>query len=235
LASVLVLALIAVVVGIQMDQILLRKRAEQLLADIKLLQVRRTTFTEAEQLLHRWKSVTKRDGDCSRKCGLDILLQDFAYEHGSFLGSRMLSAYMRLGGHPARVRVGIGLRDGIVWSESVGVYVEVAPYHDDTGTFSQYSLLGGASFGSDPPTKNRNDLHPAYAFEGLGGGCEVCQRISVLFTPDASPSDINRLMQFDLGCLTRWRHPCRRQGDIMPAAWRQYLDEEVAGRPLRAE
>lgn len=226
------LALIAAEVGIQVDQILLRKRAEQLLADVRRLQVHRTTLTEAEQVLHRWGSVTERDGDCSRKCGLDILLQDFPYEHERFLGSRMLSAYMRLGGHPARVRVGIELRDGLVWSESVGVYVEVAPYRDDTGIVSQYSLLGGASIGSDLPTKNRNNLHPAYTFEGLGGGCEVCQRISVLFTPDASPSDSNRLMQFDLSCLTRWRHPCRKQIDIMPAASRQYLEEAVAGRNL---
>lgn len=69
LASVLILALIAAEAGVQVDQILLRKRAEQLLADVRLLQVRRTTLAEAEQLLHRWDSETKRNGDCSRKCG----------------------------------------------------------------------------------------------------------------------------------------------------------------------
>jgi hypothetical protein len=47
------------------------------------------------------------------------------------------------------------------------------------------------------------------------------------FTPYAAPADVQRLMQVDLSCLTRWRS-CVTQGEIMPIAWAQYLAE----RPL---
>lgn len=45
------------------------------------------------------------------------------------------------------------------------------------------------------------------------------------FTPYADATDVSRLMQFNLDCITRW-HPCRTQQDIMPTVWAQVQREE---------
>ena len=44
------------------------------------------------------------------------------------------------------------------------------------------------------------------------------------FTPNAHPSDVQRLMNFDLSCITRWQ-PCLELEQLMPQAWPQYLAE----------
>ena len=44
------------------------------------------------------------------------------------------------------------------------------------------------------------------------------------FTPNAQPSDVQRLMNFDLSCITRWR-PCREREQLMPQAWPQAVAE----------
>jgi hypothetical protein len=49
--------------------------------------------------------------------------------------------------------------------------------------------------------------------------------VQVRFGPAADPNDINRLMDFDFSCLTRWV-PCRRRGELMPTVSAQDAREE---------
>jgi hypothetical protein len=61
--------------------------------------------------------------------------------------------------------------------------------------------------------------HPttmAYGFTGATVWAE--------FSPNADAADVSRLMQFDLGCLTRLR-PCRDR-DLMPTVWKQTVEDE---------
>lgn len=144
----------------------------------------------------------------------------------------MLQGYMLLGGRPATITASAGMRDGVVWSKGFSVVIET--YWHNIPDFNpdrwfEYSLI--ATTGSVPQLdfsgQNWVDpqitLHPNYIIS-RPGGCEICIMGYVHFTPYADPADIRRLMQLNLSCLTRI-HPCLDQSDIMPAAWKQYLEE----------
>ena len=156
------------------------------------------------------------------------------YDEGPFVRMKqaMLQGYMLLGGRPATITASAGMRGGVVWSKGFSVVIET--YWHNIPDFNpdrwfEYSLI--ASTGSVPHLdlsgQNWVDpqitLHPNYIIS-RPGGCEICIMGYVHFTPYADPADIRRLMQLNLSCLTRIR-PCLDQGDIMPAAWKQYLEE----------
>jgi hypothetical protein len=145
----------------------------------------------------------------------------------------LFRGYMRVGGRPSDVVADIGMRDGIVWSKGITLHIETysknGPWTSSDGGNVEYTLIATAR---SVPRFNffqarQNDpqlaLHPDYAI-GRPGGCEICVLGWAKFTPYAASEDVNRLMRFDLSCLTRW-HPCLTQTDIMPAAWAQYIAE----------
>ncbi len=145
----------------------------------------------------------------------------------------MYHTYMRVGGRPARIVVGIGMRDGILWSKSISVGIETyasnGPWTASDGSRVEYTLFARAqsvsrfSFYETGLYNPQLALHPDYAI-GLPGGCEICVMGWVKFTPYAASADVYRLTRFNLSCLTRW-NPCLDQNDIMPIAWSQYLAE----------
>lgn len=222
--------LLLTVLSIHLQQGILRYRAERLLADIRSLDLRKTSFEEAQTVFRDWSSSGHYDGECTqRHCTFEVALQDFVSNHlGVFTEHPwLLRAYMFLAGRPARILAGIGVQTGVVWGKSFDVYIEV-PHTDAEGHTYEYTLIGEAQSVSrfDPPGSWPDlRLHPNYAV-GRPGGCTACVMVYARFTPYTAPEDVQRLMQFDLSCLTRWK-PCREQGDIMPAAWSQYLKEQA--------
>lgn len=219
------LALAGTVVVIHVQQRILRHRAEDLLADIRQLNLREATYDDAQTILQRWGPWGHLDGTCSReRCDFNIELSDFAYRHQQFFGAHhwILRAYTLVGGRPAQIRASLTVRNGLVWGKSYAAYIEVPPtsFFDECG----YTLIGESGSRSRfVPGFGPGPLHPYYLV-GRPGGCKICVMVYARFTPYAGTSDVRRLMQFDLSCLTRW-HPCREQGDIMPVAWSEYLRE----------
>lgn len=247
-------------VAIQIEQHLYRRRAERLLSDVQAIELRKTPWHEAQAKLQRWGTARVSYLPCdANQCTLRITLVDFAtrkilqrnifvrlddyfrwrlkltYNTGPFERAlfAMFRTYMRVGGHPARIAVDIGMRDGIVWSKGISVAVETyarnGTWTSSDGGPMEYTLIASAqsvlrfSFYETGLYNPQLALHPDYAI-GRPGGCEVCVMGWVKFTPYAAPADVRRLMQFDLSCLSRW-HPCLDQHDIMPDAWTQYLAE----------
>lgn len=221
------LTLTGAVVAIHAQQHILRHRAEDLLADIRRLSLREATHDDAQTFLQRWGPWSHFDGECSReRCDVNIELSDFAYRHQQFFGAHrwILRPYTLVGGRPARILAGLTVRNGVVWGKSYTADIEVPAksFFDEYG----YTLIGEARSQSrfvsvfEPELQ----LHPDYMV-GKPGGCKTCLMVYARFTPYAAPSDVQRLMQLDLSCLTRLR-PCREQADIMPAAWGQYLKEQ---------
>lgn len=152
------------------------------------------------------------------------------------LAEFLLSGYMRMGGRLAQVKAGLRMRDGVVWNKDFLVHIEeiVPPFTSpeaDCDMDCTIALIGGAASSAQFPTEDRYRpqllLHPTYVFDGPDGGTGWFGGLiaaSVVFSPDANPADINRLMQFNLYCLTRW-YPCYSKSDIMPTAWKQHLAE----------
>lgn len=154
-----------------------------------------------------------------------------SYDVGPFsrIENSLLEAYLRFGGRPAKITATIGMRDGVVWSKGVDIRIETYGHPAGWSGTDRLGFTLIASSSSRPRFDYYNGqridpqlaLHPNYTI-GRPGGCTICVAGWANFTPYAESSDVHRLMQFDLSCLTRW-HPCVSQSEIMPAAWAQYL------------
>jgi hypothetical protein len=226
-------SVLALMIAIRVDQALFPRNAEELLSTIRKLQVGVTSQGEARQLLRHWPQASTLDGECGKRCWAGVFLHDFFSRHNEFFvhHRRLMRIYILLGGQLAQVRTEIIFVNRIFQSYSVGVYIYVAPYQDETKVWSEYALIGAADIRREPerpgqPQRPLDPLHPTYLV-GPTAGCEGCLIIATTFTPETNSADVNRLMQFDMSCLNRWRHPCRTQSDIMPTAWKQFLQDQA--------
>lgn len=74
---------LAAVVPIQ--QRILRRRAERLLADIREIQMGKSTWTDAQRLMNRWGRWGKWEGPCdARSCDYQIVLQDASHTYPTY-------------------------------------------------------------------------------------------------------------------------------------------------------
>jgi hypothetical protein len=175
------------------------------------------------------------------KSNLFVRLDDYfrwklklSYNEGPFVrtAQSFFGLYVRMGGHPARVTAAVGVREGSLWSKGISVWIETYA-HDVPGFYQgpgiEYTLIASVhsvprfEYYDGPGIDSQLMVHPDYAI-GHPGGCSVCVAGWVIFTPYAERTDVDRLMQFNLACLTRWRR-CTTQADLMPVAWSQYLAE----------
>jgi hypothetical protein len=194
---------------------------------VRGLQLGRSTFEDSQRIFRQWDSA-RDSGPCvPLQCNFEVELSDFGsgdFEY--FIRGRILRAYEFFGGRLSVARVDVSVHDGIVWGKSFNMSVGVSEGEDRVFDSMGYWLIGRAGTVESIDTASwPNQSHPQYRI-GQPGGCEVCVEVYTIFTPYADPSDIQRLTEFDYSCLTRWLSPCRTQVDIMPAAWKQVLEEK---------
>jgi hypothetical protein len=237
----------------QVEQHLFRRRAELLLSQLQSLELRKTSWEDAKNQFQHWGPNREFDEHCdSHKCSLKITLNQFvlgfvtqrnlfeklddyfrwrlklAYDQGAFVRAefQLLRLYMRAGGRPARFIANIGMRDEVVWSEGISVWVETFAHPADLPGNENFEFTLIADIRSVPhfahysgPTRIPAQLilHPNFEID-RPGGCTYCVEGWVKFTPYAAREDVYRLMKLDLSCLTQW-YPCVTQSDIMPGAW----------------
>ena len=261
LCSLLSLTLLAS----QVEQHLFRARAELLASQLQSLELRKTSWQDAQNQFRGWGANREFDEHCdSHKCSLKITLNEFVFDHitqrnlfekldnyfrwrlnlsysqGPFARAEfwLLRLYMRVGGRPARVVANIGMRDEVVWSKGISVWIETFahPAYWSGNQPLEFSLFAAAhsvarfDYHVDPrKIDSQLKLHPNYEI-GRPGGCEVCVYGWVKFTPYAKREDVHRLMELNFACLSRW-HPCVSQGDIMPAAWAEYVADRSRPDP----
>jgi len=223
--GIFVVLLFAIVL-IQIEQHVLRRRAERLLSDVRSLEIHRSTFSDVQNLKGKWKSLANFDDNCSEaSCTLEISCTDFYLRHfGFFVKINVLRSFMLAGGRPGRIGARILLEKGSVSGKSFHAGVIVPADKAVEGRWDAYGVGANAysisefsEIGYKP-----NPAHPGYLVVKPGGCDGPCREVDLIFTPSADPATINRLMQVDLSCLTRWIHPCRTESDIMPSAWAQY-------------
>ncbi|HLJ87318.1 MAG TPA: hypothetical protein VKZ53_10885 [Candidatus Angelobacter sp.] len=223
------------IASIQAEQFVQRHRSERLLRDLQAIELRVTPRSEVERVFggRATKSAGCNASSCDYKVEINswIVAKLAAIAERLHIPSRPLEQLMHLGAIPVRVRAHIQLRQGIVWGKGMSVIISTLGSRDYQGEGPGIALIGSAEavphfyFSFSRYRLARLLRHPDYIID-RPGGCEPCILGYVDFTPYAAPSDIRRLMEFDLSCLTRWIHPCRDQGDILPAAWAQYEQEE---------
>jgi hypothetical protein len=229
-AAIFCLAVLFLIVGIRMDNYALQRRAERLLVDMRSLELRKSTFSDAQSVADRWISEEEQKGPCQRSwCDTEFSLQNIAWRFAGFFGNhqRILSFYRRTGGRAAFVRASVRVRNDIVWGKSFAVYVDSTSIDNGNGGRFYFTLIGRVQSGS---LSRISALHPEYAI-GSPGGCTGCIEGHVVYTPFADAADVQRLSEVNLDCLTRLR-PCATQGDILPSAWKELANEQNHGESV---
>ncbi len=204
--------------AIRVDQYLLRRKAERLLADLKSLEMRKSTYQDARQVMDRWEEEMHQEGPCRPYwCDVWITLGDFIARHQVFFANHQKftywfrSIYRFLGARPEMITGSIRVRRNFVWGKGIGALIE---------NYTVHTLVGAAHSGFH--SNVISSLHPEYAIEDKSGRWIYAE---VVFTPYADPKDVRRLMDINFSCLTS-RHPCKTVADILPTAWNEYTAEE---------
>jgi hypothetical protein len=153
----------------QVEQHVFRYRAERLLSDIQSIELRKTTWQEAESRLGKWGAQSKLSDRCdSQECSVQIELDEFVMRHFfrndpfeeidnylrwrlklspdswplTNLANSFLELYMRAGGHPTAIRARVGMRDGIAWSKGISVYIcTFARLSDNDPRYYAFALM----------------------------------------------------------------------------------------------
>ena len=217
-----VLVLVAgLAVYVQIQQHILRWRAERLLVDIREIQMGKSTWADAQRLMTRWGAWGGWQGSCTAKrCDYQIVIGDSL--SASLIHYQWLEEYYGwLGARGEAVVGGFLVRDGIVWGKDFEMELDVRNLHGD-----YYTLMARAT--SVSRFSNEPDLrlirHPEY-YVGMPDACEVCKAIYARFTPFADAGIVRGLMtDINLDCLTRF-FPCVNEADAMPATWKQVMAE----------
>jgi hypothetical protein len=257
-AATLLAVIACAAIAVPIQQHLFRHRAEQLLADMQSIELHKTSWAQAQALMHRWGAWGNYDGACTwTNCKYKISLTEWT-SYGRinedetrfarlvrFLAST--SVYRWLGGRAAIFSAGFIVQDGTIWRTFLAMDVDVPPRtlgnDDDMG----YGLIAyaqsRASLNREARSRDSHWIlggdaqladHPYYK-GGRPGGCEVCMSVEVTYSTATPQDEIRKLTAFDLSCLTRW-HPCTRVEDILPASkpWHLYSlegDPLVTGQP----
>jgi hypothetical protein len=228
-AGVVVLALVAgLAVFVQIQQRILRWRAERLLADMRELQSHKSTWADAQKIMRQWSPWGLGESFCTpEECFFYVRMVDPV--DAFLLGNddrppklHWLSwAAQLLGEKFTFIEASLRVNHGIVeesrfrmnfWGQDEGIARAV----DDREALDY--------------TPERWP-HPDYYAE-KHPGCDGCIRFETGFTPLAGPEKIRELTDFNFSCITRWS-PCSTEADVMPSAWRLYQEEQPRKDDLR--
>lgn len=220
---------------IPIQQQILRRRAEHLLAEVQQLGLRTSAWSDAQSILGRWGRWGHYDGACTpQHCSFLIEFGNVSNTNSRVaqIVQHLEPVYRFFGGRRSLVKAGVTVEDGLVWEKGFSLFVQVPPGLPPNT--HEYTLIGAAWSTSQlrvaPPSLAD---HPNYTVV-TPAGCLDCLAVEAEFTPYADQRDVARLMQFNLLCLTS-RRPCREKSEIMPSAWSQYSKDAAGAHLLSAE
>jgi len=231
-AGIGVLAGIAgLAVFVQVQQHILRWRAERLLADIRAIQMGKSTWADAQRLVKHWDQWSTSSVPCSEaSCTCWIEVQDTlwtlgsAYDKYRSVWGMLAIPYLLLGGRQAMAVASLNVVGGHVTESTFELFLIVVP--SKSNGWNGYGLVGSASEYAEFAPYDFEDqrlLHPEY-WIGKPGGCEGCIKLMTGFTRFADRAKVDELTSFSFSCITRWR-PCTTEADLMPLAWKQHAEE----------
>ena len=182
IAAIAILApIICLIAVVRIQQYVLRWRAERLLADIRQIQMGKSTWADAQKLMQRWgKWNVSWDGpECNaRSCNYAISLDDISHAlhrfpliDGGNWGSKlrwprwMNRPYRWAGGRFAVVRAEFAVRNGIIWSKSFAIMLTPFPEtYDERGELNAAVSYTHLFPGSDSTTCPRHATIPSDVF-----------------------------------------------------------------------
>jgi len=213
------------------SQWLLRYQGERLLADVRAIQIGRSSESDAKAALRKWGRWGRTSSGCDGyKCYSFVVIgnvYDLALR-GDFEGDRrhlLAKALDGLGLRPESVGANITTVRGIVTSKA---------FADDVGLPMRDWFLRGSAYvpdlsiwsGESSELSSRDKryagtTHPFRAAHFAKGP----YGLRVTFAPEEDGAEQAALMNFQFECMTRFT-PCRSEGDILPEGWRLMQEEE---------
>lgn len=138
-------AFLCLIASIQIEQHILRRRAERLLFDIRSLEIHRSSLSDVQELRGEWGSLAHHEGNCADgSCTLEILWKDFYLRHVEFLYQlNALHFFMLAGGRPQQVWARVTVENDAVVGKGFHVVVGVSG-HRAEGRWWDYPLMGNA-------------------------------------------------------------------------------------------
>ena len=206
---------------VQIQQRILRWRAERLLGDIRALRLGKSSWADAQKIMTRWGAWGHYDGSCTQaRCSYKITLRSFEC---ALCVYRPVQILVSLATRDAYIEADLEVINGIIWGKDFAVQVDVFGniLKGDNG----YGLIASARTVWRTASFHGYDFanHPDYVV--VRGNCEGCESVHSKFTPFVDPSIARDLLDFNLDCVTRL-FECRDRVDIMPWVWRQVEAEE---------
>lgn len=212
------MAMVVIVVAtLRIQQWVLRNRAERLLDDIQQIELRKTSFEDAQKMFGHWSKWGHYGSGCTeRYCLFSMRLSDFLDGHPNlFKRASLSSLYSALGGRPTDVYADVLVVGGVVWEKRFGFLTSSRGLTRADAEASTASWL--------PATDERFALHPDHAIVPLH--LAPCVSIRVKFTPYEDPAAVRRLMGFKLSSITHWGFAPEKD-DVMPAACAEAREEQ---------
>jgi hypothetical protein len=214
-------------------QHLLRSRAQRLLADIRTLNVNRSTWSDVQPIMSKWSSFSVPKGSCTAQactCQID-LVETLPIE---FVGSTDPAAKNwiprlmdHIGLRSTAARAGFIIDHGTVTTRWFGeqVTLPVRNWIAPDGYIPYLSVASTETAKLTDHTVGRTPLHPNRSV--------LLDKtyLDIQFSPAEDSAEHAALMDFNLACITRFR-PCESEGEILPEGQRLWL-EHVFSTPSR--
>lgn len=199
-------------------------KAESLLRDIQNLELRKSTWKDAERIRTKFARNAKTDTACSpAHCDLEIGLVE--WDIYSRIGKSVskfdliaIKAVRVAGGRWGSVQATVRIRGGVVWGKDFGVIMA----HPQG-----YALMAAARTVSRfefQPDYAGIDLHPNVRF-GQPMACTFCKELWAKVTPYASSEEFRDAFAFDLSCIASTLRRCTEMNQIMPVATRRIREK----------
>jgi hypothetical protein len=257
LAAGVALSLVLIAfLAVQIQQRMLRWRAERLLAEIHQIRLYQSTWADTQRLMHRWGAWGHYDGSCAAEsCKYEIEMDSIAFYNPLvqrqagldwLLARDRFNFYQWFGGRGAAFKASFTVHNGTIWRESTAISVTVPRRRMRRDNDFDLTLsVGAGSFQRLHRTLENPFVymggaeglaqHPYYKV-GRPGGCMInCQIGVVYYSTHTPPAEIERLTLYDFSCFTRF-NPCAELEDLLPAAkeWHLYNNEdELKQSPLQ--
>jgi len=225
-------------------QWLFRIRAEALLADIRSLELNRSSWTDAERLMARWGRWGGWYGSCdANDCRYKIMIvhlslvsPDFVLAEGPHLGGRVLEL---VGLRSAVVTASFHVVHGVVTNKGFGmdVALPISKWITPGGGFwLKADRVGGTYWPSldvaaFEGAKLRGSTPFQIAKHPNHGFVRRRIRLEASFTPEESLAEQTALMDFHFDCITRWT-ACAGIEEILPRAEEEFVADGRDPLPL---
>jgi hypothetical protein len=205
------------------SQLLVRWRAQRLLADIDSISVNRSGWSDAQALMKKWGDLGAPAASCTAElCNYRVtLLQVLPRELIGYPDKGVKNWLPRIMDHiglrSVAVRAGINVEHGVIMSKwfAEQVSLPVSAWGSAGNTYIPDLAISSGEYTRYPDYATKPSAYPyrrIQNFEGPYG-------ITVYFMPQEEAGERAALMDFHLTCITRFS-PCLSQGDILPEAWK---------------